>query len=343
MESIVGMMPAAARYCPHLQESGGFQNVFEEVEGGLFSLETDENGLCVFAYRRGRHVRCALHSAAVEAGLPLRGVKPEPCLLWPLCLSEGEEPVLTVAEEALSFVCNRLREPDDDEHALCPEIAAILKTVFGEKAAREIEEAARLGRQTVKVRIPSAPGGKRVHSEMRERLRGRKVCLRPLSEDDLPKRAEWTRDPELMLLMSGPDAAVELPERSLEEEIESNRSWLAGRKRAGVTPYAVEVDGKYIGDVDFDVLPGEGKAELTLLLGDRKAWGKGYGTEAAELTIDELFRDERVDRIEVDVAPGNERALRFWKKLGFVEDRVDEKGVRWLQLKRCCEGRNPTP
>jgi hypothetical protein len=158
MENIVGMMPAAVRYCPQLAEHGGFRNVFEEVEPGLFSLEADENGLCVFAYRSGNHVRCALHTAAVEAGLSVRAVKPESCLLWPLCMSDGEEPVLTVTEEALSFVCNRLREPDADEHALSPEIVAILEIVFGEKAAKEIEEAARKGLDTVKLRIPSASG-----------------------------------------------------------------------------------------------------------------------------------------------------------------------------------------
>jgi len=169
---------------------------------------------------------------------------------------------------------------------------------------------------------------------MRERLDGKRVVLRPIEERDLAKRAEWTRDPELMVLMAGPDAAAGFPKRSLEEEIESNRSWLAGRRKAGVTPYAVEADGRYTGDVDYDIFPGEGKAELTLFLGDREAWGKGYGTEAVNLIIEELFRDERVDGIEVDVVPGNARALRFWKKLGFVENRVDEKGVRRLRKER---------
>jgi RimJ/RimL family protein N-acetyltransferase len=156
--------------------------------------------------------------------------------------------------------------------------------------------------------------------------------LRPLEEGDLPKRAEWTRDPKLMRLMAGPDAAKECSERSLEEETQTNREWFSGRRRAGVTPYAIEVGGKYIGDIDYDIFPGERKAELTLFLGDRKSWGKGYGTEAASLIIEELFRDERVHVIEVDIVPGNEKALRFWKKLGFVEDRVDERGVRWLKL-----------
>jgi RimJ/RimL family protein N-acetyltransferase len=162
-------------------------------------------------------------------------------------------------------------------------------------------------------------------------LRGERVFLRPLDESDLPRRAEWTREPELMRLMLGPDAGRDTGEHSHDEEVEENRRWFAGRRKTGVTPYAIEVEGAYIGDVDYDIFPEEGKAELTMFLGDRSAWGKGYGTEAVELVIDELFRDERVDMIDVDVVPGNDRAFAFWKKLGFVEDRVDEKGVRWLR------------
>lgn len=161
-----------------------------------------------------------------------------------------------------------------------------------------------------------------------------KVILRPLNEGDLPKRAEWTRDPELSALMGGRGADEEVVEQSHDEEVESNRRWFAARRKAGVSPHAIEVDGAYIGDVDYDIFPEERKAELTLFLGDRSMWAKGYGTEAAELVIGELFRDARVDFIEVDVVPGNDRALGFWRRLGFVEARVDKRGMRWLRIKR---------
>jgi hypothetical protein len=153
MENIVGMMPAAARLCPRLMDDGGFVNVFEEEEGNRFSLEVTENGLCVFAYRSGKGIRCSLHSAALGADLPVRSVKPEACLLWPLSLSEGKEPVLSVEEDVFSFVCNRRRNADDGG-LICGEVMRILKTVFGEQAAREAEKAAVSGRRWVKVRVP---------------------------------------------------------------------------------------------------------------------------------------------------------------------------------------------
>lgn len=87
-------------------------------------------------------------------------------------------------------------------------------------------------------------------------------------------------------------------------------------------------------DVDLLVLffPEARKAELTLFIGDRTAWGKGYGTESVQLALDALRAHTGIDRAEVDVPEGNDRALAFWEKLGFRHDRTDRAGSRWLEL-----------
>lgn len=169
---------------------------------------------------------------------------------------------------------------------------------------------------------------------MRQNLRGQHVLLRPLCEDDLSLRARWTADRELQLLMGSHVDDDRTTGPSHEEELESNRAWFAGRLESGVTPFAVEVDDVYIGDIDYGIYPTEGKADLTVFLGDQSARGKGYGTEAVTLIMDEVFRDSRIEFIEVDVVPGNDRALAFWKKLGFIEDHTDAKGGIWLRRHR---------
>ncbi len=50
---------------------GEFDNVFEESNDGLIRVDTDENGLCVFAYRHAGIIRCALHTVANDTGIPL--------------------------------------------------------------------------------------------------------------------------------------------------------------------------------------------------------------------------------------------------------------------------------
>jgi RimJ/RimL family protein N-acetyltransferase len=181
-------------------------------------------------------------------------------------------------------------------------------------------------------------------------LTGRQVKLFPLTEEQLAARSQWTADNELARLM-GVDVEAE-PFESAEKELENNRLWLLARYHAGACVYGLEAEGRYIGDLDVALLPMESLAQLTLFVGDRAAWGKGYGRESVEMILKALFLwetpkpnpetmelPEEIDyappeAVVVDVPPGNERALRFWTQLGFVEYNTDEAGTRYLRMER---------
>ncbi len=126
MERAVGAIPNALRY---LDTTLDEIDPFDETENG-HCLNTDEDGLCVFAYRGAdRGIRCSLHSAALDLGLPPSRVKPKACVLWPLFLHEIEPPFLTVQSDATTFACNSLRAT---ARGLDPGVADILRAVFGE-------------------------------------------------------------------------------------------------------------------------------------------------------------------------------------------------------------------
>jgi len=117
--------------------------------------------------------------------------------------------------------------------------------------------------------------------------------------------------------------------------LRQNRDWFFRRHLFGALLLAIEAEGVYIGDVDLSISPEERGASLTVFIGDRSAWGKGYGREAMQLLLLALFAPSSpVDTLTVDVAPGNERAYRFFTKLGFEEFHADEAGLRYLRLSR---------
>jgi hypothetical protein len=126
MQRILNIFPLAASYCPNLAKDGEWLNVFEDAEDGQIRIDTDENELCVFAYRQKKLIRCALHSVAVDLKIPVTHVKPFHCLLWPLAVSEGAEPAVSIQENALDFPCNRRRE---SEH-VCASIAETIQLLF---------------------------------------------------------------------------------------------------------------------------------------------------------------------------------------------------------------------
>ncbi len=139
---IIRVMPAAAGYCPHLRTDGGYDNVFDEEEPGLFSIDTTEEGLCVFAYWSGGRTHCSLHTVALELGLPLEQVKPKVCLLWPLHISDGDE-VLGLIHDALQFACNRPTPPGT--RSVSPGFLEAVDRIYGEGCGDQVKHAAESG------------------------------------------------------------------------------------------------------------------------------------------------------------------------------------------------------
>ena len=104
------------------------------------------------------------------------------------------------------------------------------------------------------------------------------------------------------------------------------RSLMEGNHADGI-----EVDGRYVGDIDVEYFPEAHKVEITVFIGDRTERGKGYGSESVRLVLEELRSEPGVDDVEVDAAKGNDRALGFWKRLDFQQCRTDDDGRRWFR------------
>lgn len=149
MKAIIGVMPLLAEFCPALKARAGFANVFEEVDGGGYCIDTDEKGLCVFAYVSNRKIRCSVHSAARKLGLAPSALKPFVCTLWPLALSEAPGRCLSVCEDARSFHCCRGRGESRGK-TVAGALLGGIGDLFGEAARREVIRASGRGlRRTV--------------------------------------------------------------------------------------------------------------------------------------------------------------------------------------------------
>ncbi len=142
MRRIIQVLPEAAKLCPHLRTDHGYDNLFEYVEPGLYALDTTEDGLCLLAYVADHKIRCSLHRAGTDLGIPLGKVKPQSCLLWPISLSEGDE-VLSLAGDALSFRCTAPRRKGTK--GLSPAFVEAVRLVYGDGAGGRLEHEAGTG------------------------------------------------------------------------------------------------------------------------------------------------------------------------------------------------------
>jgi RimJ/RimL family protein N-acetyltransferase len=61
-------------------------------------------------------------------------------------------------------------------------------------------------------------------------------------------------------------------------------------------------------------------AELSLVIGEKAFWGKGYGAEAIKLAVDYSFNTLNLHRISACVYANNLGSINAFKKADFVEE-----------------------
>ena len=62
-------------------------------------------------------------------------------------------------------------------------------------------------------------------------------------------------------------------------------------------------------------------SEGEIRIGERDAWGRGFGTEAVGLLVRRAFDGLGLDRVELQVFATNARAIRAYEKAGFEVER----------------------
>jgi RimJ/RimL family protein N-acetyltransferase len=60
-------------------------------------------------------------------------------------------------------------------------------------------------------------------------------------------------------------------------------------------------------------------ALFRIVIGEKDCWGRGYGTEATRLVVEEAFERLHLDRVRLEVFRHNARALAAYHRVGFRE------------------------
>ena len=148
VERITGLIPQCARYAAQLLPGADLENPFEETEDKLYAVETTEEGTCAFGFKdKHQATWCSIHAAVLAAGGDPYALKAQPCVLWPLALSDDQVPVLSVQEDAFSFPCNRHRYPK--RHSLHRGIRQCIAGALGKDFLTSLETRLRASKSGV--------------------------------------------------------------------------------------------------------------------------------------------------------------------------------------------------
>ena len=147
-------------------------------------------------------------------------------------------------------------------------------------------------------------------------LRGEKVYLRELRDDDLPLLVKWWNDPQaaaLQTLVVRPQ-----PESTI---VEKFRAWSANQEstRAWFTIVAQEDDG-LVGSISLFCAQAPTRAATLAISIGPEHWSRGLGTDALRVMVRYGFQELGLNRIGLGVWAFNDRAIAAYRKAGFVEE-----------------------
>lgn len=151
-------------------------------------------------------------------------------------------------------------------------------------------------------------------------LTGERVYLRPLERDDLVHVRRWANDPEVRRLTAEVTPMSQATADEWYERVKADRDrvWFVIMVKEGDRP---------IGECGLlRMFPAWRTSDLSIILGEKDAWGQGYGSEAIRLLMDYAFGYLNMHRLAIGVVGFNERALGFYEKVGFRREGVQRDG-----------------
>jgi len=156
-------------------------------------------------------------------------------------------------------------------------------------------------------------------------LQGKNVRLREIHKEDVKKYMEWFNDPEVKQYLTIFLPMTEIGEEKWLEDICTKRS------QTDVV-FAIEArSGKkwvHIGNCGLHNINWHDRdCEMGIVIGEKKFWSNGYGTEAAKILVDYAFGQVNLHRVSAGAYAFNVRSIKMQKRIGLKEEGCVRKAV----------------
>jgi RimJ/RimL family protein N-acetyltransferase len=156
-----------------------------------------------------------------------------------------------------------------------------------------------------------------------DRIEGDRVVLRRHSRENLPAFQRWYADPEVARLTRYQDGPMR------PDEIERFFHARALGPESLAMAIHVKATGRLVGSCAFSQLDADnGSVLYHITIGERDAWGRGYGTEATALMLKHAFETLGLHRVGLSVFEFNERAIRAYRRVGFTTEGRAREAIR---------------
>ncbi|MGN2370344.1 GNAT family N-acetyltransferase [Clostridium cagae] len=155
-------------------------------------------------------------------------------------------------------------------------------------------------------------------------LKGEKIYLRLMQVSDIKRLYDLSNDYEVKKYndkMLDIDEKIHIDEDSSNVRIYERKSVSIINKKNVLVGFMTYKPNDYCNNV----------YSIGITIG-KKYWNRGYGQDAIKTLIKYLFDDLNAKRIQLEVAAENIRAIKCYKKCGFVEEKI-RKAIYYIDGK----------
>ncbi len=148
-------------------------------------------------------------------------------------------------------------------------------------------------------------------------LKGNNIVLGPVKREYIDSYLKWFNDPEITQYLNHFRPLTRMMEEDWFDNLKNRND---NFHFAIIIP---EENGgeKLIGNCGLHAIDLKNRVgEVGITIGEKEYQGKGYGTEAMELLLNYGFKTVNLNRIQLRVYEFNNRAIKSYNRIGFVEE-----------------------
>ena len=150
------------------------------------------------------------------------------------------------------------------------------------------------------------------------------VVLKPVSREDVSRIRLWLEDDEVSENWFGRYSygdPAHLGYHPTEMENVSDEEWQRVFSDPEHRIFSVYMDGEeHIGEVHLAIEESLGDGQVSLLIGRKDQWHKGFGTSAMIAALNLAFNEYNLYRVWADIPEYNSAAMQMFQHLGFVHE-----------------------
>ena len=154
-------------------------------------------------------------------------------------------------------------------------------------------------------------------------MRQQSIALRYVTREDVARLKSWLEDDEVAESWFGRYSygdPAHLGYNPAEVMEAGQDEWASTFEDPSHTILSVYSDDEHIGEFHVAIEEAWGDGQISILIGRKDLWHKGYGTATMRAGLDLCFRQLGLYRVWVDVPEYNTWARRMFDRLGFKHE-----------------------